>query len=60
MTHSALFSLYICRLFLRRSDIDNMQKSRVRRSYPPTFSVELLFEQWGREARGEDGFELVD
>jgi PTEN phosphatase family protein len=32
------------RLFLKRSEIDNMQKSRVRRSYPPTLSVELLFE----------------
>ena len=50
----------ICRVFLRRSDIDNMQKSRVRRSYPPTFSVELLFELWEGETRSEDGFELVD
>ena len=38
------------RLFLKRSDIDNMQKSHVWRSYPPTFSIELLFELWEGEA----------
>lgn len=48
------------RLFLKRSEIDNMQKSRVRRSYPPTLSVELLFQLWEGETRSEDGFELVD
>ena len=34
-----------------------MQKSRVRRSYPPTLSVELLFELWEGETRS---VELVD
>ena len=49
------------RLFLKRGDLDNLQKSRVRRSYPPSFSVELQFEQWTEGAgAGEDRYELVD
>lgn len=31
-----------------------MQKSRVRRSYPPTFAVELAFQEWEQQT------ELVD
>lgn len=40
-----LYIIYY-RLFLRRADLDNMQKSRLRRIYPPSFSIEMLFEQW--------------
>ena len=46
-----------------RSDLDNMQKSRIRRSYPLTFSVELLFEPWAENSQSAfytNGFELVD
>ena len=58
-----LYSCHCCRLLLRRADIDNMQKSRVRRIYPPSFSIEMLFEQWTEDPhsdREEGEFELVD
>lgn len=40
----SVFSNY--RLILNRGDLDNMQKCRMRRSYPPSFSIELWFEPW--------------
>ena len=32
------------RLFLKRNELDNLQKSKIRRLYPIQFSVEINFE----------------
>ena len=33
-----------CRLYLERDELDNLQKSKIKRSYPIHFAVELQFE----------------
>jgi len=33
-----------CRLYLERDELDNLQKSKIKRSYPINFAVELQFE----------------
>lgn len=49
------------RLFLERSVLDNLQKSRVRRSYPANFAVELLFEPYSsRIFLTAEADELID
>ena len=34
------------RLYLEREELDNLQKSKNRRSYPMNFAVELQFEPY--------------
>lgn len=56
-----LLAVFNCRLFLERSVLDNLQKSRVRRSYPANFAVELLFEPYSsRIFLTAEADELID
>ncbi len=51
------------RLYLERDELDNLQKSKYRRSFPVNFAVELLFEPCTQAEGGvgeECHSELVD
>ena len=42
--HDCLYTYFPRRLFLKRNELDNLQKSKIRRLYPLQFSIEINFE----------------
>lgn len=58
-----MFPIIHCRLYLERDELDNLQKSKIKRSYPLKFAIKLQFKPYFDSHtvfHSSEAYELVD